>query len=271
VSRDPDVALRRAFLDERRRICERRMDVLHAPIYDERWGSYINRTHRRFVDALLSKVGPAATVLDAACGTGKYWPIVCAADVQIIGVDLSRAMLAAASRKHPQVPVVHGSLQHLSDRLSPDITFDGLLCIDAMENVGPEDWSSVLDQFSLVLRPGGSAYLTVEIPERDIEMDDEAESAPLVPGEVLEDGGYHFYPDAEQVRGWLQTHDLNVLDQASACDGDQRTRETRAGVASAPCEPSNRWQLSSSRAAWFSSRGRPEPRRSASATRSVTE
>lgn len=27
-------------------------------------------------------------------------------------------------------------------------------------------------------------------------------SARLVAGEVLQDGGYHFYPDTERVRGW---------------------------------------------------------------------
>lgn len=206
----PDSGVRRAFLDRRRRICERRMDTLHAPVYDEHWGSYINQTHRDCVDALLSKVGPGATVLDAACGTGKYWPILLAAGVNVIGVDQSNAMLAIASRKHPDVPVAHGSLQDLSDHVLADVPVDGLLCIDAMENVGPEDWPTVLHQFSVVLRAGGSAYITVEIPEQEVVMDDDADSALLLPGEVLEDGGYHFYPDAERVRGWLKRHDLNV-------------------------------------------------------------
>jgi hypothetical protein len=52
--------------------------------------------------------------------------------------------------------------------------------------------------------------LTVEVPEGNVVMDDDAESAPLVPGEVLEDGGYHFYPDAERVRDWLDNQDLDV-------------------------------------------------------------
>jgi ubiquinone/menaquinone biosynthesis C-methylase UbiE len=186
------------------------MDTLHAPVYDERWGSHINPTHRACVDAYVSKLGPGATVLDAACGTGKYWPILLEAGLKVIGVDHSRGMLETATRKHPQVLVVHGALQDLSKHIPADTTVDGLLCIDAMENVGPEDWPTVLRQFAVVLEPCGWAYLTVEVPEGNVVMDDDAESAPLVPGEVLEDGGYHFYPDAERVRDWLDNQDLDV-------------------------------------------------------------
>lgn len=209
--------LRRRFLDERRAICEHRMDTLHAPTYDDRWGSYINRTHQRCVEALLERLHPDAVVLDAACGTGKYWPMLLAAGVQVLGVDQSQAMLVVARQKHPTVPVLHAGLQDIQTSIGVIEPLDGLLCIDAMENVGPEDWPVVLTGFASALRPGSPAYLTVELPEDGITMDPDADSAPLVEGEVLEGGAYHYYPSPDTARSWLMGHGFTVW---SETEGD---------------------------------------------------
>src|SRR5688572_6898836 len=46
-----------------------------APDYDALWGE-IDETHRAFVAKFLSLLPPDGKVLDAACGTGKYFPQV---------------------------------------------------------------------------------------------------------------------------------------------------------------------------------------------------
>ena len=69
----PDPEVRRRFLDERREICRRRFDTLHAPVYDDRWGRYVNPTHDACLRTLVAALPAGARVLDAACGTGKYW------------------------------------------------------------------------------------------------------------------------------------------------------------------------------------------------------
>jgi len=193
------------------------MDTVHAPGYDARWGSYINRTHRECVEALIARLPRGSTVLDAACGTGKYWEMLQAAGIDVVGSDQSKVMLEVATRKHPAVVVSHSALQDLASR--PDLAgaMDGLLCVDAMENVGPEDWPQVLDGFAAVLRPGAPAYVTVELPDDQVVMDAAAASAPLVPGEVLEDGGYHFYPSPDLARRWLVEHGFRVW---SEVEGD---------------------------------------------------
>jgi hypothetical protein len=38
----PLPADRRRFLDERREICRQRFDTMHAPVYDDSWGGYVN-------------------------------------------------------------------------------------------------------------------------------------------------------------------------------------------------------------------------------------
>jgi cyclopropane fatty-acyl-phospholipid synthase-like methyltransferase len=204
-------AARRRFLDERRAICEQRMDSLHAPTYDQRWGSYINPTHRACVEAVLARVPVGGLVLDAACGTGKYWPMILDAGIRVVGVDQSEAMLKVAQAKHPGVSVTHTALQDLSASLA--VTADGLICVDAMENVGPEDWPAVLDALASTLRPGSPAYITVELREDDLTMAPESATAPLVEGEVLEEGAYHFYPSIDRARSWLTEHGFTVTSQ----------------------------------------------------------
>ena len=46
---------------------------MHAPVYDDRWGGYVNPTHDACLRTLVAALPAGARVLDAACGTGKYW------------------------------------------------------------------------------------------------------------------------------------------------------------------------------------------------------
>lgn len=43
--------------------------------------------------------------------------------------------------------------------------FDGALCMDAMENICPEDWPLVLSNFHQALKQQGYLYFTVETVE----------------------------------------------------------------------------------------------------------
>jgi hypothetical protein len=69
-----------------------------------------------------------------------------------------------------------------------------VLCIDAMENVGPEDWPGVVAGLRGSLVPGGAAYLTVELPDPAEPDERDDVDAPLVTGEVVSGGAYHYYP-----------------------------------------------------------------------------
>lgn len=194
------------------------MDTIHAPVYDERWGSYLNPTHERCVRSLVSRLAPGARVLDAACGTGKYWPILLQAGLEVMGVDQSLGMLRVAVTKHPKVKIDRLALQDLWPR-SPGV-FDAVLCIDALENIGPEDWPLVVAGLHESLRPGGAAYVTVELPEPDDERGQPDDPhANLVDGEVLRDGAYHYYPTIQRATTWLQEAGFSFIDGVVEGDG----------------------------------------------------
>lgn len=193
---------RAAWIVNLRRVNEREEDAL-APVFDERWGE-IEDDHRTFVQLFLSKLPPDGRVLDAACGTGKYFRMVLAGGRSVLGVDHAGANLAVAGTKFPQVPTEKHDLQDLPYREE----FDGVMCVDAMEMIPPEDWPVVLGRFRRALRSTGWLYLTVELHSEDQirAMNDEARrrGLPVVDGEVVwKESGYHHYPTMDRIRRWL--------------------------------------------------------------------
>lgn len=210
-----DASARRAFLDARRTSSRERFDALHAPTYDADWGA-ISPGHAAAIGTLLERTRESGTVLDAACGTGKYWPSILATGRTIVGVDQSAGMLDVARRKHPDVPVARVGLQELRF----DALFDAVLCVDAMENVGPEDWPVVLRRLAAAARPGAPLYVTVELAD-PVEVARAVAAAraaghPVVEGEVYDGVGYHYYPPRRRVLDWLGASGLAVADERVA-------------------------------------------------------
>jgi ubiquinone/menaquinone biosynthesis C-methylase UbiE len=200
-------------------VAEERYDTLHAATYDQQeWGA-ISPTHRRFVAQLIQRCPPGGRILDAACGTGKYFGMVLDAGRQVVGTDQSAGMLAQARAKHPDVPIEKVGLQELAF----DAEFDAAMCVDAMEQVFPEDWPPVLANLRRALRPGGALYLTVElIDEQELERvfaEAAASGLPVVRGEYTSpSGGYHYYPPPDQVAGWARDAGLEAIEDGYGDD-----------------------------------------------------
>jgi SAM-dependent methyltransferase len=206
---------RQAWLRELREAGAQQEDALSS-VFDERWGD-IEDAHRAFVDRFLAKLPPDGRVLDAACGTGKYFAMVLATGRSLLGIDHSGGHLARARAKFPDVPTERRDLQALPYREE----FDGVMCVDAMEMVPPEDWPVVLDLFRRALHPGGRLYLTVErVPEdrvREVNQEAKRSGLPVVEGEVMwrdPEDLYHHYPTMGRVRAWLADAGFAIEDEA---------------------------------------------------------
>ncbi len=121
----------------------------------------------------------------------------------VTGIDQAEGMLARAKEKFPGVHLEKVGLQEMGYRGM----FDGAICMDAMEHVSPEDRPLVLQNVQRALKPSGYFYFTVEVaPEDEVEQAfREAQEAglPVVRGEWINDGVYHYYPSMSQVREWL--------------------------------------------------------------------
>ncbi len=198
---------RTAWLKKMRRECEEQFDTRWAPNYDEKWGVYDNTTHLQFLQELLNLLPPSCKILDAACGSGRYLPFLLERNHTILAMDQSRGMLSRAKDKFPEVQFEKLGLQEMSFQE----VFDGAICMDAMENVCPEEWPLVLGNFHRALKPRGYLYFTVE----NLENADENEvrqaylrarqaGLPVVYGEWPDEEVYHFHPTRKQVREWIQ-------------------------------------------------------------------
>lgn len=204
---------RPVWLREIRRLSEERYDTLHAPSYDAYWGVTIYPTHERFFKRFLALCPPQALILDAACGTGKYWPMILDSGRTIFAIDQSQAMLNIAHAKHIQVTIEKMGLQEM-----PYVeAFDAACCMDAMENVFPEDWPLVLNNLQRAIKEAAYLYFTVELAdEKEIEqafLAGQGLGMPVVYGEWAHEGGYHYYPKIEHVREWVQQARFELVEE----------------------------------------------------------
>jgi 2-polyprenyl-3-methyl-5-hydroxy-6-metoxy-1,4-benzoquinol methylase len=210
---------RTAWLREMQRDCEQKYDKLWAPLYGAgKTGNYDNRTHLQFISQFLSLLPPKATILDAACGAGRYLPYLLEQGHSVLGIDQAQGMLDAAKEKFPGVPFEKLSLQEMNYQGF----FDGSICMDAMENVPPEDWPLVLANFHRALKPHGYLYFTAETLE-NTEGDEvrqafergQAAGLPVVFGENADEDVYHYHPTNQQVKDFAQQAGFEVLREAN--------------------------------------------------------
>ena len=100
------------------------------------------------LDAILRTLGPVAgqRILDLGCGKGRFATPLAALGAQVVGIDLSQAMLAHAT----EIPRARASARCLP---FPDACFDAVFAVEVLEHVG--DVRLTLGEARRVLRPGG--------------------------------------------------------------------------------------------------------------------
>jgi len=197
-----------------------------SPEYWVNFGFYENETHQEYLQKFLGRMAPHSFLLSAGCGAGRYDGNLLEAGHSVLGIDQSIGMLARAREHFPEVRYEKVGLQEMDFHE----IFDGVICIDTMEHVCPEDWPGIMRKFHDALKPGGGLYFTLELPDTDLEaayqraramglpvvfgeLADEVAAAykrvktfrsPGVPGELAAGAVYHYYPSIEQVRAWIR-------------------------------------------------------------------
>jgi SAM-dependent methyltransferase len=110
-----------------------------------------------FLDRLLAEQG-AIRVLDTACGTGHHALALAQRGYQVVGVDLSEAMIEQAriNASRAGLPVEFG-VAGFGELASLGRTFDALLCLgnSLPHLLTDQDLERALRDFAAVLRPGG--------------------------------------------------------------------------------------------------------------------
>jgi SAM-dependent methyltransferase len=207
-----------------------------SSLYWVEFGLYANETHRKYLRRFLERVPPHSSLLSAACGAGRYDGMLLEAGHSVLGIDQSDGMLARAREHFPEVTYKKMGLQEMDFREA----FDGIICMDAMEHVCPEDWPGILRRFQEALKPGAVLYFTVDLAEADEkeaayerakglglpvvfgEVADKVDEAyeqmralGTVPDELADAAVYHYHPSREQVRTWVGQAAMAIDDEGT--------------------------------------------------------
>lgn len=204
-----------------------------APLYWEKYGYSMSETHARYLLKFLLQLPTGSRLLSAGCGAGKYDGILLEAGHSVLGIDLSEGMLARARERFPAIRYEKKGLQDIDYQGE----FDGVICIDALEHVFPEDWPVIMHGFQEALKPGGRLYFTLDVSATD-ELEEayekaQAQGLPVVfgelvadvdeayeivmamkdmdiPGDLADKAVYHYYPSIDQVHQWLDEQKLSI-------------------------------------------------------------
>ena len=209
-----------------------------APEYWTNFGLYPNETQLEFLKKFLDRVQPHGRLLSAACGAGRYDGILLEAGHIVVGIDQSAGMLERAKEHFPQIQYEKMGLQEMNFNEA----FDGIICVDALEHVCPEDWPGIARNFSKAVKANGMLYFTVEVPNPEEvkasyerakaiglpvvfgELADQVQSsyermkahiAQGKPGTLADLEVYHYYPPLEQVRAWLEEAGLAIEEEGT--------------------------------------------------------
>lgn len=102
------------------------------------------------------------SVLDAACGPGKYAEILLSKNAQVTGFDFSSEMIKFAKQRNKSKGTFF--VHDLGSPLTTidDKSFDFVLCALALHYI--EDWNLTIKEFHRVLKTKGQLVISIEHP-----------------------------------------------------------------------------------------------------------
>jgi SAM-dependent methyltransferase len=136
---------------------------------------------------------PPGRAIDAACGTGRHAAHLAKRGHEVVGIDSSEEMLAAARARHPSIDFRRGDLTALPvDPASGDL----LTCALALQHVA--DLRAAFTEFARVIRPGGTIIVSDLHPT------------------MFDLGGGAFYPSRDGGFAVVRSHPRTVSDHVNA-------------------------------------------------------
>lgn len=124
-------------------------------------GPFNGLLERPALRELIPRIADGAVILDAACGSGAQAEWLLGQGAEVIGGDVSPAMIREAERR-----CAGRGRFFVADLAEPlplePASVDGITCSLALHYVA--DWSVPLRSFASALRPGGWAVISLEHP-----------------------------------------------------------------------------------------------------------
>ena len=187
-------------------------DALTEDVGYEKRADFLEKLFRR------SRI-PVHTVLDLACGTGSMTWLLAGRGYELIAVDGSQEMLAAAREKSAPAEVPPLFLHQSMPRLDLYGTVDAAICcLDSLNYLtNPRDVQRTFQRLHLFISPGGLLAFDVRLPEWLAALDgqvflDETEDTYCVWRTEYRRGLCTYYMDLFRRRGdgaWRRSAELH--------------------------------------------------------------
>lgn len=124
--------------------------------------NYFQANHSKYLDTHFEKffdlVTPNGLVLDAGCGTGRDTAVFAQHNYQVIGLDLTLAMLAKGKANEVDTTLVQADLEAMPLRRG----FDGIWASASLLHIPAEKIPFILTEFYNLLNQNGVFYCTVQ-------------------------------------------------------------------------------------------------------------
>jgi SAM-dependent methyltransferase len=171
-------------------------------------GAIEGSVDRALLGAFVELVGdagarPAGRVADVGCGPGRVAAFLAGHGLDVLGVDVSPAMLAVARAAHPGVDFTEG---RLTDLPVPDGALAGAVCWYSIIHTPPAELGPVCAELARALAPGGHLLVGFQAG------DGEAVHRTTAYGRQVSLTSYRHVPD--DVVGRLTAADLQVRARA---------------------------------------------------------
>ncbi|NOZ05560.1 MAG: class I SAM-dependent methyltransferase [Chloroflexi bacterium] len=121
-------------------------------------------TLRAIAADFMRRLEPDALTLDVGCGAGRDMAWFARHGVRVVGIDLSRGMLAQAAAR-VQTPLLQMDMRDLAFRT---YAFSAVWCIAALLHLPKREAPRALAEIGRVLIPGGLLCLSVQEGEGEV-------------------------------------------------------------------------------------------------------
>jgi SAM-dependent methyltransferase len=121
------------------------------------------------LDVFARRVGSGAPVCDAGCGPGHVARYLRDRGVAVEGVDLSPAMVAEATRRHPDISFRVGNLTDLGGETDP---FAAVLAFYSLIHLSREAVAGALVRIRERLRPRGLLFVAFHVRSETLHLDE---------------------------------------------------------------------------------------------------
>ena len=137
-----------------------------AAAYAERLSDELDRKplDRHLLNRFAEEVSGRGLVADLGCGPGHVAAYLAARGVSALGIDLSPAMIAAASSRHPGIDFRAGDMRRLD---LADASLAGAVVFYSIVHFDAAELPPVFTELRRVLAPGGLALVAFHVRTPD--------------------------------------------------------------------------------------------------------